>query len=170
METLQAMRERRSVRHYTSKAVEEEKLNAVLESVKLVPSRHNDQNIRCIVVRDPSIKKAIREKAGTQSMVEEADVLLVFVATGALDFVMPCGQYGYTADMYLALGYAILEAADQGLDSCIVCAFDEPAVKEVLGIPGEYRVPCMAVVGYGDDPSPRKVKKELSELVSYDKF
>ncbi len=170
METMQAMRERRSVRHYTSKAVEPEKLNAVLESVRLVPSRHNDQNIRCIVVRDPAVKKAIREQANTQPMVEEADTLLAFVATDALDFVMPCGQYGYTADMYLALGYAILAAADQGLDSCIVCAFEETAVKKILNVPGECRIPCMAVIGYGDDPSPRKVKKELDQLISYEAF
>ncbi len=170
METLEAMRARRSVRHYQNKKVEEEKLNAILETVQLVPSRHNDQNVRCIVVRDPEKKKAIRKQAECQSMVEEADVLLVFVATDMLDFVMPCGQYGYVADMFLALGYGILEAADQGLDSCIVCAFKEAPVKEILGIPEGCRVPCMAVVGYGDDPSPRKVKKPVSELVSYEAF
>ncbi len=170
MQTLEAMRARRSVRSYLPKKVEEEKLNAILETVKLVPSRHNDQNIRCIVVRDPEFKKQIRQQAECQSMVEEADVLLVFTATDMLDFVMPCGQYGYVADMYLALGYAILEAADQGLDSCIVCAFKEEPVKKLLNIPEGMRVPCMAVVGYGNDASPRKVKKEVDQLVSYDSF
>ncbi len=170
METLAAMRTRRSVRQYSQKKVEEEKLNAILETVRLVPSRHNDQNIRCIVVRDPEVKKMIREQAECQPMIEEADVLLVFVATGMLDFVMPCGQYGYLADMYLALGYAVLEAADQGLDSCIVCMFQEKTVKRILGVPDEYRIPCMAVIGYGDDSSPRRIKKELSELVSYESF
>ena len=90
MQTLEAMRARRSVRSYLPKKVEEEKLNAILETVKLVPSRHNDQNIRCIVVRDPEIKRQIRQQAECQSMVEEADVLLVFTATDMLDFVMPC--------------------------------------------------------------------------------
>ena len=170
MQTLEAMRARRSTRAYRPKKVEEEKLNAILETVQLVPSRHNDQNIRCVVVRDPEVKKQIREQAECQSMVEEADVLLAFVATDKLDFVMPCGQYGYVADMYLALGYAILEAADQGLDSCIVCAFKEEPVKKLLGIPDEMRVACMAVVGYGCDESPRKVKKEIGQLVSYEKF
>lgn len=170
MQTLDAMRTRRSVRSYLPKKVEDEKLNRILETVQLVPSRHNDQNIRCIVVRNPELKKQIREQAECQSMVEEADVLLVFVATGMLDFVMPCGQKGYLADMYLALGYAILEAADMELDSCIVCAFKEDPVKSLLNIPSEMRVPCMAVIGYGNDPSPRKQKKELSQLISYDSF
>ena len=103
-------------------------------------------------------------------VVEEAGAVLVFCATGALDFVMPCGQYGYVVDMSLATGFALLEAAEQGLDTCIVCAFEEDAVKRVLGIPEEMRVVSMIAMGYGDDDSPRKQKKALEEIVSYDHF
>ena len=96
--------------------------------------------------------------------------MLVFCATGALDFLMPCGQYGYVVDMSLATGFALLEAAEQGLDTCIVCAFQEDAVKKVLGIPDELRVVSMVAMGYGDDDSPRKQKKELEAIVSFDHF
>lgn len=169
MEVMEAMRARRSVRSYLPKPVEEEKLAQVLEAVRLTPSRHNDQNIKVVVVRDPEVKKRIRQEAQTQPMVEEADVLLAFCATGATDFVMPCGQYGYVVDMSLATGFAIL-AADQGLDTCIVCAFREEAVKEILGIPEEARVVSMAVMGYGADTSPRKVKKPVEEITSREHF
>ena len=50
---------RHSVRSYTSRKVEEEKLEKVLEAVRLTPSRHNEQNIRVIVVRDAAVKKEI---------------------------------------------------------------------------------------------------------------
>jgi len=170
METIEAIRVRRSVRSYTSRPVEPEKLEKIIEAVGLTPSRHNEQNIRLIVVRDPELKGRIHRQAETQPMVEQADTLLVFCATGATDFVMPCGQYGYVVDMSLAMGFALAEAADQGLDTCIVCAFQEEAVKEILHIPQEDRVVCMTVVGYGNDSSPRKVKKPLEEIVSYDGF
>lgn len=170
MEVMEAMRARRSVRSYLPKPVEEEKLAQVLEAVRLTPSRHNDQNIKVVVVRDPEVKKRIRQEAQTQPMVEEADVLLAFCATGAADFVMPCGQYGYVVDMSLATGFAILAAANQGLDTCIVCAFREEAVKEILGIPEEARVVSMAVMGYGADTSPRKVKKPVEEITSREHF
>ena len=170
MDVIKAMRARHSVRKYLPKKVEDEKLEKILESIQLTPSRHNEQNIRVIVVRDHKVKKQIREKAGTQPMVEEADVLLVFCATGATDFVMPCGQYGYVVDMALATGFALVEAAEQGLDTCIVCAFQEQAVKEVLGIPQEVRVVSMTVVGYGNDDAPRKQKKSVEEITSYDHF
>ena len=170
MTVMEAVQARRSVRKYLPKPVEQEKLDAVLEAIRLTPSRHNDQNIRVIVVRDAETKKKIREQADTQSMVEEAGAVLVFCATGCLDFVMPCGQYGYTVDMSLATGFALLEAAEQGLDTCIVCAFQEDAVKKVLGIPEDLRVVSMIAMGYGDDNSPRRTKKTIEEISSYDHF
>ncbi len=170
MDVLEAMRRRRSVRSYAPRTVEEEKLTEVLEAVRLAPSRHNEQNIRVIVVRDPQIKKQIRELADTQSMVEEAGVLLVFCATGATNFLMPCGQYGYVVDMSLATGFALLAAAGQGLDTCVICAFHEEAVKRILHVPDEMRIVSMAALGYGDDSSPRPAKKGLEEIVSYDRF
>jgi len=103
-------------------------------------------------------------------MVEEADVLLAFCATGATDFIMPCGQYGYVVDMSLATGFAILAAADQGLDSCIVCAFQEETVKAILQVPREARIVSMVVLGYGADQSPRKVKKPVEEITSWERF
>lgn len=60
------MKARRSVRSYLPRKVEQEKLNAVLEAVRLTPSRHNDQNIRVIVVRDSALKQQIRQQAETQ--------------------------------------------------------------------------------------------------------
>lgn len=170
MDVMKAMEARRSVRSYLPRKVEQEKLDAVLEAVRLTPSRHNDQNIRVIVVRDSNLKKQIRQQAETQPMVEEADVLLVFCATDHTDFVMPCGQYGYVVDMSLATGFTLLEAAEQGLDTCIVCAFQEEAVKRLLDVPKEARVVSMVVLGYGADDSPQKVKKSLEEIVSYDRF
>lgn len=170
MNVLEAMRNRRSVRHYLPQKVKAEKLQAVLHAVQLTPTRHNDQNIRVIVVRDPALRQQIHKTAQTQPMVEEADTLLVFCGTDATDFIMPCGQYGYTADTFLAVGFALLEAAEQELDTCIVCAFSEDAVKQVLNIPPHVRVTAMVALGYGNDDSPRKTKKAVDELVSYDGF
>ena len=58
MDVIGAMKARRSVRSYLPRKVEQEKLNAVLEAVRLTPSRHNDQNIRVIVVRDSALSRS----------------------------------------------------------------------------------------------------------------
>ena len=62
MNVMEAMQARRSVRKYLPRKVEAEKLQAVLESVRLTPSRHNDQNIRVIAVQDEAVKKQLREE------------------------------------------------------------------------------------------------------------
>ena len=112
MNVMEAMQARRSVRKYLPRKVEAEKLQAVLESVRLTPSRHNDQNIRVIAVQDEAVKKQLREQGQTQPMVEEAGAVLVFCATGALDFVMPCGQYGYVVG-YVS-GHRLCAAGSSG--------------------------------------------------------
>lgn len=170
MHVMDAMRKRKSVRSYQPRKVEEEKLTQVLEAARLTPSRHNDQNIKVIVVRDAETKREIREKGKTQPMVSEADVLLALCATDRTDFVMPCGQYGYVVDMALATGFMLLEACEQGLDTCIVCAFDEIAVKKILCVPENARIVSMIVMGYANGETPYREKKSLADIVSYEKF
>ena len=166
MDVIGAMKARRSVRSYLPRKVEQEKLNAVLEAVRLTPSRHNDQNIRVIVVRDSALKQQIRQQAETQPMVEEADVLLVFCATDRTDFVMPCGQYGYVVDMSLATGFALLEAAEQGLDTCIICAFREDAVKDLLHVPASSVPPPHAVVNMQRHSTEEKIRSNFFFITS----
>lgn len=63
MNVMEAMQARRSVRKYQSRPVEAEKLMAVLEAIRLTPSRHNDQNIRVIAVQDPRLKSSCGSRA-----------------------------------------------------------------------------------------------------------
>ena len=90
MEVMEALKGRQSVKTYLPTPVEEEKLQKVLQAGCLAPSAYNHQYRRFIVITDPEVKKAIREKAGAQPMVEQAPVVLALCATEENDFVMPC--------------------------------------------------------------------------------
>jgi nitroreductase len=49
-------------------------------------------------------------------------------------------------------------------------AYDEDAVKKVLDIPDEIRVPAMFTLGYADEnPDPRP-RKELNEILCFEKY
>ena len=54
--------ERRSIRKFEDKPVEEEKLQAVLEAARLAPSWANRQCWSFVVVKDPAIRQALSEK------------------------------------------------------------------------------------------------------------
>lgn len=170
MEIMEALRGRQSVKTYLDRPVEPEKLERVLEAGRLAPSAYNHQYRRFVIVTDPACKRAIREKAGAQPMVEQAPVLLVLCATEENEFVMPCGEKIYPIDMALCGAYMMLEAYEQGLGTCWLGTFDADAVKELLGIPEEARVVTMIPLGYHDGTQERKPRRELSEIVAYNHY
>lgn len=61
METLEAIRTRRSVRKYSDQPVEPEKLQAVLEAVQQAPSWSNKQCCNLVVVEDQGVREKISE-------------------------------------------------------------------------------------------------------------
>jgi nitroreductase len=168
VDVLSAIKGRRSIRKYSNKPVEEEKLLKVLEAARLSPSARNQQDWKFIVVRDDKTREELTEAIG-QSFVGEAPIILVNCGTEP-EGVMRGGQPRYTVDLSIATAYMILEAYEQGLGTCWLGSYDEDKVKDVLGIPEEVRVVAITPLGYPDEsPSPRP-RKELDEIISYDKF
>ena len=145
METLEAIRTRRSVRRFSDQPVEPEKLQAVLEALRQAPSWSNLQCWSLVVVED----QAVRERISQLSFVESffaaygyktnpaqkalAQAPLVIVAcadpqrSGDLR-----GQQYYLADLGIATGNLMLAAHDQGLGSVFVGVFDEEQLKALL--------------------------------------
>jgi len=169
MEILEVIRNRRSIRAYRNKAVEEEKLNRVLEAARLAPTARNMQERKFVVVRDGETRRALMEAAKNQSFVGAAPVVIAACGTIA-DYVMGCGQLSYPVDVAIAADHMTLQAVAEGLGTCWVCAFDEPRVKEILGVPDEARVVALVTVGYpAEDPDPRP-RKPLGEMACDEKY
>ncbi|NSW92943.1 MAG: nitroreductase family protein [Firmicutes bacterium] len=169
MDVLSAIQGRRSVRNYSSKEVEKEKLNKVLEAARLSPSASNNQGWKFIVVRNEETRKKLTEAAGGQKFVGQAPVVIVACGTDP-ERVMKCGQHRYTVDLSIAVAYMILEAYEQGLGTCWIGHFDEGAVKKILDIPDTVRVVAMTPLGYpAESPAPRP-RKPLSEIICYEKY
>ena len=169
MDVLSAIQGRRSIRKYSSKPVEEEKLLKVLEAARLSPSARNLQEWKFIVVRNEETKAKLTEATLGQDFVGQAPIIIVACGTDP-EGIMKCGQYRYTVDLSIAMAYMILEAYEQGLGTCWLGRFDKNRVKEILGIPEKVRVVAMTPLGYpAENPAPRP-RKKLEEIVCYDKY
>jgi len=169
MELLDVIRKRRSIRAYGNTAVEEEKLNRILEAARLAPSARNMQERKFVVVRDRGTRTKLMEAAKNQSFVGAAPVVIAACGTIA-DYVMGCGQPAYTVDVAIAVDHMTLQAVAEGLGTCWVCAFDESRVKEILGVPDEVRVVALLTLGYpAEEPEPRS-RKPLSEMACRDSY
>jgi len=155
MELMEVVRRRRSIRAFEDRPVEEERLRAVLEAGRLAPSAKNMQEWRFVVVRDPGLRRKLIPIANDQAFVGQAPVVIVACGTQC-DYRMPCGQPAFLIDVAIALEHMALAAVEQGLGSCWIGAYDQQAVKELLGIPKEVQVVCLLPLGYpAQDPDPR---------------
>ncbi len=158
MNVVDAIRMRKSVRSYSGKPVEDEKVSSILEAARLAPSASNRQEWRFVIVRDADARKRLAEAAKGQTFVGEAPVLVVACAETD-GHVMRCGQLCYPIDVAIALDHMTLIAVESGLGTCWIGAFDERKVKEILGIPEKIRVVALMPLGYPNDPSPVEKKR-----------
>src|SRR5512136_3058228 len=73
---VEAIRGRRSVRHYTGEAVSDEALNEVLESGSWAPSGKNNQPWKFAVIRDRVLKESLASLTHSGSIIREASVCI----------------------------------------------------------------------------------------------
>lgn len=169
MDVFSAICGRRSIRKFSSQEVGEETLNLVLEAARLSPSAANKQSWKFIVIREKETISKIAQAAGGQRFVEQAPVIIVSCGTDP-EGVMMCGQNRYTVDVSIATAYLILEAYEQGLGTCWLGRFDEQKVKDLLGIPNEVRIVAVTVMGYPSESPTQTPRKNIEEIVSYERY
>lgn len=187
MEVMEAIKGRRSVRRYNTRPVDDETLNTILEAARQAPSWHNTQCWRFIVVRDSQLRNKLADTGidvaeGKPNRGAEAMRVtpIAIVACAKLresgyftrepkEPVTDKGDW-YMYDVALAMQNLMLAAHGLGLGTVNVGAFDSIKVAEILGVPEGFIVVSMTPLGYPDErPNPRP-RKELAEIVFYDKF
>lgn len=168
MTVMEAIESRKSIRSYSGKAVEEEKLRRVLEAGRLAPSARNAQAWKFVVVRDDALRSRLCEACHGQSSVSEAPLSLVICANDCRD--MACGQPARTVDCSIALSFMMLEAAGLGLGTCWLGAFDAEAVRGVLKIPEEYEIVAVTPLGYPAKPGNDRSRLPLKDMVRHDQW
>ncbi|WP_287382232.1 nitroreductase family protein [Methanobacterium sp.] len=169
MDVFEAVTQRKSIRKYKDKEIEKEKLIKVLESARIAPSASNRQEWKFIVVKDENTRSRLVSAAHYQKFVGQAPVTIVACSTES-ERIMPCGQHAYTVDLSIAVSFMMLEATELGLGTCWLGAFDEEAVKEILGIPSDIRVPAMFTLGYADENPAARPRKALNDIVCHEKY
>lgn len=169
MEVMEAIRQRRSIRNYADRPVEEEKLNLILEAGRLAPSAANRQEWRYVVVKDNETRQRLMKAAKGQGFVGQAPVVIAACAETD-NHVMSCGQLCYPIDVAISVDHMTLKALEEGLGTCWVGAFYEDEVKKILGIPDDIRVVELLTLGYPADVPPPRPRLPISEIVRYEKW
>jgi len=180
MDITQAIKGRRAVRKYKTDPVSDKDLETVLEAARWAPSWKNSQCWRFVVVRDPQVKAklaaTLKPETNRASMgIREAPVVIVACAElGKSGYHK--GEHGtdkgdwFMFDTALAMQNLALAAYAMGLGTVHVGLFDAKEAARILDVPDGAVVVEMTPLGYPDEQPVAPRRKELSEIVSKDKF
>ena len=180
MELMEAIKGRRAIRRYKTDPVSAKDVEFVLEAARWAPSWANTQCWRFIVVRDPQLKERLsnvlklKENRGARALM---DAPVVIVACAEL------GKSGYRRgkletdkgdwfmfDTALAMQNLTLAAHSIGLGTVHLGLFDAQEVAKILDVPDGAVVVEMTPLGYPDAQPISPGRKELSDIVSKNKF
>ena len=190
-----------------TKAVAQDKLDIIIEAIRMAPTSSGTQPFELLVVTNPQKLEAIQKAAGDQGQITDGSHLLVFAAwdnytADRIDEIVDLNvaargdlpmlhayydnlknnyvprdadvNYAHAArQAYIALGIALVAAAEQQVDSTPMEGFDPAKVDEILGLKERgLRSVVLLPLGYRDPKgdwllSMKKVRKSLETIVTH---
>ena len=163
---------RRSVRAYKPDEVPEELLQTVLEAGRLAPSACNKQPWRFIVVRSETVRRALGAAYAREWFWKAPLVIAVCILPKEAWTRSHDGKNYAMADGALAMDHLQLAAAELGLGTCWIAAFDPAAAREILGLPDGVDIVGMTPLGFPDvEANPRvRSRRPLGETVMKERW
>jgi nitroreductase len=174
--TLTAIRERRSVRNFTSAPVPDQHLEAVLEAGRWAPSRHNSQPWDFVVVRDPQIRSGIasilRSVTWAWAGIASAPTLIVVSVDPSQD------PGHFVEDGAVAAQNLCLAAQSLGLASSWAGVYSskgarkrtaEHSLRTLLSLPQSHRIIAVVPIGQAGRHV-QATRRPLEEMVHYDGY
>ena len=189
-----------------SKAVPQDKVDAIVEAIRMAPTSSGTQPFELLVVTNADIRGQIAEAAGGQAQITDGSHVLVFAAwdnytAERIDYVVDLNvaargdlpmlhayydnlktnylpreaevNYAHAArQAYIALGIALIAAAEQEVDSTPMEGFDPDAVDTILGLKKRgLRSVVLLPLGYRDETGDwllpmGKVRKSRDTIVT----
>ncbi len=171
---LDLLRERRSIRKFTDRKIEEEKVDLLVEAALRSPSSRSLNPWEFVVVTDKDTIGALaRSRSSGSSFLAGAPLAIVVCADPAKSDV-------WVEDTSIAALLLHLSATDLGLGSCWIQIrnrqYDqqtgsETYVKSILGLDPDLSVEAIVAIGYGAEEKPgRNSESLLYDRISYEKY
>jgi nitroreductase len=179
MDVMQAIKNRRSVRKLKSEPVSNDLVEAVLEAGRWAPSWANTQCWKFVVVRDALMRGKVAEtispgNRGTDALKNAPVIIAICGELGKAGYkkgtlATDKGDW-YMFDTALAAQNMMLAAHSLGLGTVAIGLFDASKAAELLEIPSNVRVVLLLPLGYPAEEPTAPPRKELTEIVSYNRY
>ncbi len=166
---METINKRRSIRQFTDKKVEAEKIEMVLRAGMQAPSAHNQQAWEFVVVTDEAIKSELSNISPYAKPVAAANVAIVTLINKDLLKVAPCVDQ----DMGACTQNILLEVVEQGLGAVWMAVKPDPErmdfIAKLLNLPANVEPFSLIAVGYSDQEN-TFVDRYDATKVHFDKY
>jgi nitroreductase len=154
------IKERRSIRRFSSQPVEQEKLDLILEAARWAPSAGNSQPWEFVVITRPHTIRTLRlAMPGVMGNIREGPVLL-----GICLNARRTSDWSHF-DLGCALQNILLCVHALGLGACAIGGFDGELLQETLGLPEEMQLCLLVTLGYPAGEVKIPPRRPADELV-----
>ena len=179
MNTLEAIRSRRSIRKFQEKKVPREILEQIVSEAAWAPPWKNTQTARYHVVEDPELRRTIAEEytlgfaynTGTLTRAPQVVVLTAVKGRSGMEKDGSCstskGESWLMFDAGAAAQTFCLAAWEHGVGSVIMGIFDPDQVAALLHIPENETVVALIPIGYPDEEPNAPKRKPVEELLHF---
>ena len=164
MNFLELVKQRYSCRAYKPLGVEKEKLNYILECVRLAPSAVNKQPW-CFRIVSKEEDKVRLQQCYNRDWFKTAPMYVVASVLHDEEWVRSDGKHHGDIDIAIAVEHLCLAATEQGLATCWVCNFDAVLCKELFNLPDNEEPAVLIPLGYAEDEVKPKNRKPIETIV-----
>lgn len=183
MDVKQAIEKRRAYRGLKRVDIDENLVKDLAEAARLSASCFNYQPWKYVFVYDEEILDRMQDAMSSHNeWTRKASLIIAVFSKKEDDCVVKEREY-YLFDTGMATAFMILRATELGMVAHPIAGFDEQKTKDLLGIPDEYRLITLVIVGrHSEEPTEfmtdkqieiereRPERKELDEFVYHNKY
>jgi nitroreductase len=200
MDTFDAIYGRRSVKQFDpNHEMPADDLKKLLEAAIQAPTSFNIQHWRFVVIRDPELRRQVRENGNDQAQMTDASLLILMtadvdawkkepdrywrnapkdVADLLVNWMGPFheGRPQLQRDeamrsIGMAMQTLMVAAKAMGYESCPMIGFDLDAVAKLVNLPADHCIGPLVAIGKGTkDPWPKPGQLPLEEVVIENRF
>jgi nitroreductase len=200
MDVFEALRARRAIKHFDpDHRMSDDEVNRLIEAAMQSPTSFNIQHWRFVILRDPELRRQVREVGNDQAQMTDASLLILMtadvdawrkepqrywreapkeVAELLVNWMGPFheGKPQLQRDeaqrsIGMAMQSLMLAAQAMGYDSCPMIGFDHDAVAKLVRLPADHCIGPMVAIGKRTQDSwPKPGQLTRDEVTVVDRF
>lgn len=165
MDTIECIKKRRSIRSYDDKQIPKNILEDIIDCARLAPSANNVQPWEFVVVTDKNKLIKLAAAATWGPFIKDGSACIVVCGDASNKHLLEDGS--------AATQNILLAAWAHGIGTCWVAGWQRdynPEIKQILEIPDTKDIVAIIPLGYADNAPESHGKRELKDIIHWDRF